>query len=110
MANSDPQSSYANALAGYIFLLAGQLEEAIKFCRRAMETEPQNLLATSGIGQALACALEWEEAHECLGRAADLSSRAPFYLGLLAWVQAASGRQVEACRTLDELAGRAATE
>ena len=110
MANSDPQSPYANALAGYIFLLAGRLEEAIKFSRRALEIEPQNLLATSGIGQALGGALEWEEAHEWLGRAADRSSRARFYLGLLAWVQAASGRQVEARRTLDELEGRAATE
>jgi hypothetical protein len=52
----------------------------------------------------------WDEANEWFGRAVERSARAPFYLGMLAWCQAASGRCQEARRTLGELDRRASIE
>ncbi len=85
------------------------MEEAIKLERRAAEIAPDSLLATWILGLALGGASAWEEANEWLSRAVDRSARAPFHLGLLAWCQAASGRQEQARQTLGELERRAAT-
>jgi TolB-like protein/Flp pilus assembly protein TadD len=106
----DPQSPYANAMAGLTQLMAGRVDEAVTLERQAVEIEPQSLQANYMLGLALAGASEWEEATEWFRHAFDRSSRAPFFLGLLAWGQAASGRGDEARLTLGELEGRAATE
>jgi tetratricopeptide (TPR) repeat protein len=97
-------------MAGLTHLMAGRVEEALRLERRAVEIEPHSLQATYMLGLALAGASAWAEAIEWLSRAVDRSSRAPFYVGLLAWGQAASGRQELARQTLDELERRAATE
>jgi adenylate cyclase len=106
----DPQSPYASAMAGFNHILADRVDEAIKLERRALEIAPDSLLATWALGLALGDASAWEEANEWLSRAVDRSSRAPFYLGMLAWCQAASGSHEQARQTLGELERRAATE
>lgn len=106
----DPQSPYANAMAGLTYLMAGRVEEALKLERRAVEIEPDSLMATHMLGLALAGASAWEDANEWFSRAFERFSRAPFFLGLLAWGQAASGRPGEARQTLDELERRAVAE
>jgi len=110
LVQSDPQSSYACAMAGFANLIAYRVEEAVTLARRAMEMAPDSLLAIWGLGIALAGASVWDEAIEKISRAVDGSSRAPFFLGMLAWCQAASGRQEHARQTLGELERRAATE
>ena len=63
--------SYANAMIGYEHPLAGQIEKALKLFPRAVEIEPQSLLAAWGIGQTLAAASAWGEACEWFRRAVD---------------------------------------
>ena len=75
--------SYANAMIGYEHPLAGQIEKALKLFPRAVEIEPQSLLAAWGIGQTLAAASAGGEACEWFRRAVDRSSLAPFSLGRL---------------------------
>jgi eukaryotic-like serine/threonine-protein kinase len=106
----EPQSSYANAMAGMMYLMAGQAEEAVTLERRALEIAPDSLQATWLLGLALAGASVWGEANEWFNRAVDRSAKAPFYLGLLGWCQAASGRHEDARETLRELELRASKE
>jgi hypothetical protein len=107
---SDPQSSYACAMAGFANLIAYRAEGAVTLERRAVEMAPDSRLAIFGLGMALAGACVWDEAIEKISRAVDESSRAPYFLGMLVWCQAASGRQGQARQTLGELERRAATE
>jgi TolB-like protein/Tfp pilus assembly protein PilF len=106
----DPQSPYANAMAGMAHLLAERVDEAIKLERRAVDIAPDSLQATWLLGLALAGASAWEEAIEWFGRAVNRSSRTPAFLGMLAWCQAAAGRHEEAQQTLRELERRALGE
>jgi hypothetical protein len=59
---------------------------------------------------ALGGASAWEEATEWFSRAVDLSRRAPIFVGMLAWCQAASGRHELARQTLGELERRSPNE
>lgn len=110
IAEADPQSAYANAMAGFTYLQASCMEEAIRLERRAVEIAPDSLQANWLLGLALAGGAVWAEASVWFSRAVERSSRAPFYLGMLAWCQAASGSHDEARRTLSELDRRASIE
>ena len=106
----DPESPYANAMAGFVCLLVDKLEDAVAQTRRAVEIAPDSLQANWLLGLALTAQSNWEEANEWFDRAVTLSSRAPIFLGLLAWCQAASGRHAEALQTLADMERRSATE
>jgi len=106
----DPQSPYANAMAGGTYLQLDRAEEALVHLRRALELDPGSLHATWLLGIALAARSNWREALEWLRRAVTVSARAPHFVGLLAWCQAASGQQAEARQMLAELEHRSASE
>jgi TolB-like protein len=110
IADGEPQSAYANAMAGFTYLQASRVEEAITLERRAVEIAPDSLQANWLLGLALAGGYIWDQANEWFSRAVERSARAPIYLGMLAWCQAASGSQDEARRTLSELDRRASVE
>ena len=57
-----------------------------------------SLLAIWVLGIALAAASVWDEAIEKISRAVGVSSPAPFFLGMLAWCQAAFGWQARHVR------------
>ena len=97
-------------MAGFANLIAYRAEGAVTLERRAVEMAPDSRLAIFGLGMALAGACVWDEAIEKISRAVDESSRAPYFLGMLVWCQAAAGRQGQARQTLGELERRAATE
>lgn len=110
IAQMDPQSPYANGAAALAYLMANQMEESIKFGRTALAMAPDSLVVMWQHALALAGSSAWDEAIEWFGRVVDRSHRAPAYLGLLAWCQAASGRHDQARQTLGELEQRALTE
>ena len=106
----DPQSPWANAMAGGTCLQLDRVEDAVVHLRRALELDPGSLHASWLLGMALAARSNWREAQEWLHRAVTVSARAPHFVGLLAWCQAASGQQAEARQALAELEHRSASE
>jgi tetratricopeptide (TPR) repeat protein len=101
---------YIISVAAGIFDFWGRTNEAVRECRKALDVDPNYLLALYFMGGALSRAGRHGEAIEALERAAGLAGRAPFYLGWLGWALARGGRQAEARACLDALETRAATE
>jgi serine/threonine-protein kinase len=103
----DDQSPLVNTGAGYTYFLAGQYDLGIAECDRALALEPNFII---GIYMKAMCQAQLDrldEAIELLSRAAAMSNRAPFYIGLLGNVYARAGKADEARAILDELeAGR----
>jgi tetratricopeptide (TPR) repeat protein len=106
----DPESSYANVLAGDALLMAGHVEEALKLHKKAEELAPDSVLSAWNYGLSLAEASRWKDAIPRFRKAAELSSGGSYFLGILAWSLAAAGQRAEAQKILSELERRAATE
>jgi TolB-like protein/Flp pilus assembly protein TadD len=103
----DPLSSYVRGLTTMVLLQLGESEEACAAGRQAVEFESSSLLAVWTLGLALAACSRWQEALVQLERAVQLSGEQPFFLGLLAWAEAASGRRDQALQTRARLGGLA---
>jgi len=79
----EPMSPLVNAGAAYALFLARRYDEAAAECEKVLEVDPNFIIAIYVMGMCRAQQGRLPEAIELMERAATMSSRAPFYLGLL---------------------------
>jgi serine/threonine-protein kinase len=79
----EPLSPLVNAGTAYALFLARRYDEAIDECQKALEIDPNFIIAIYVMGMCRAQQSRLAEAIELMERAASMSDRAPFYLGLL---------------------------
>jgi tetratricopeptide (TPR) repeat protein len=108
--NLDPLSVYLEAISGSLGVYSGDIEGAIRALKMVLEKEPGHLFAIYELGLAFSAASRHDDAVIMAERAASLSSRSSFYLGVLAATYARAGREVDARAVLDELTTRMASE
>jgi len=104
---TEPLSPLVNAGAGHTLYLARRYDEAIAACEKSLEIDPNFILATHVIAMCLALQGHLSEAVDLGERAALMSGRAPFYLGVLGHYHARRGalEDVQAIlRELEEIA------
>ncbi|MGC4081507.1 MAG: protein kinase [Vicinamibacterales bacterium] len=104
----DDTSPLVNSGAGYAYFMAGRFDDGAAECDRALETQPNFIIGLYVKGMCRAVQGRLDEAIDLLSRAAAMSNRAPFYLGLLGNFFATAGRVDEAHAILDELQSRVA--
>jgi len=100
---ADPLAALPCAATGVGLLLASRRDEAQGFFEQALAFEPENTLALWGSCMALVGLGRFNEGVGVATRAAALSRRAPFFLGLLGWALGSAGRSAEARSVLEEL-------
>jgi tetratricopeptide (TPR) repeat protein len=76
-------SRVVNSGAAYALFLARRYDEAIAECEKVLELDPNFIIAIYVMGMCRAQQSRLPDAIELMERAATMSSRAPFYLGLL---------------------------
>jgi serine/threonine-protein kinase len=106
--NSDPLSPLINSGAGWMYFLLREYDQAIAECQKCVEIDANFLVGMYVMAMAYARKGEYETAMPLITQAADLSNRAPFYLGLLGQIYAETGRMAETDQVLDELDRRSA--
>jgi eukaryotic-like serine/threonine-protein kinase len=106
---TEPLSPLVNAGAGHTFYLARRYDEAIAACEKGLEIDPNFILGTHVIGMCRAMQGKLAEAVDLGERAATMSGRAPFYLGVLAHYHARRGALEPVQAILEELDTMAAT-
>ena len=106
----DPLNLYCISLEALVLDFLGRPKDAIELCRRALDVDPNYLIALYALGGACSRLAQHDEAIAALERSAALTARAPYYLGWLAWAQARAGRHDEARAGLRELEERSKTE
>jgi len=106
--NADPLSPLVNSGAGWMYFLLREYDQAIAECQKCVEIDTNFLVGMYVMAMAYARKGEYEKAMPLITRAADLSNRAPFYLGLLGQIYAETGRMAEADQVLADLDIRSA--
>jgi Tfp pilus assembly protein PilF len=106
--NADPLSPLVNSGAGWMYFLLREYDQAIAECQKCVEIDANFLVGMYVMAMAYARKGEYDTAMPLITRAADLSNRAPFYLGLLGQIYAETGRMAEAEQVLAELERRSA--
>ncbi|MGQ0735738.1 MAG: protein kinase domain-containing protein [Acidobacteriota bacterium] len=106
----DPLSAYINSMAGLQLVGERRYEEALVECRKALDTEPDYLVALYSVTGAYSRLGRHDEAIAAMERAVSLADRASFYLGILGATYAEAGHVDRARRVLDELDERARHE
>ncbi len=101
----DPLSPFIHGLSSCAFYIMGQFERAESSARRALELQPDYLLALWTHGLAL-CALEQFDAGIAALQRSVALSRAPFFIGACGFGLARAGRNDEARQLLAELEER----
>jgi eukaryotic-like serine/threonine-protein kinase len=100
---TEPLSPLVNAGAGHTYYLARRYAEAIAECEKALEIDPNFILAIHVMGMCRALQGQLDEAIELAQRAASMASRAPFYLGVLGHYYARAGASDSVRVILEEL-------
>ena len=72
-----------NAGAGHTLYLARRYTDAIVECEKALEIDPNFILAVHVMGMCRALQGHLDEAIELAERTVSMAGRAPFYLGVL---------------------------
>ncbi|MCL4846658.1 MAG: protein kinase [Acidobacteria bacterium] len=100
---ADPLAALPHAATGVGLLLAGRRDEAQGYFDQALTYEPENTLALWGSCMALVALGQFDAGVGAAARAAAVTQRAPFFVGLLGWALASAGRSLEAWRALEQL-------
>jgi serine/threonine protein kinase/Flp pilus assembly protein TadD len=98
----DPTSPSLEGTTTYSLYLAGQYDEVIARCRKAIEVDPTFLFYHLHLGHALAAKGMYERAISAFQKA-RLSSNAPFVVARLGYACGAAGRKRQARELLDEM-------
>jgi len=104
---SDPLSSYANAMVGFTYCSAGRYEEAVQACQRAVEFDSESLVARLAHHFALHLSRRFEEAVATAEVGLAISGRMPLVLACLATTFADWRKPEEADAVYAELISRA---
>jgi TolB-like protein/Flp pilus assembly protein TadD len=106
----DPHLPYVWGVAGLAHLFGRRYMEAIAHFERALELEPEDVLALYCAGTCYSAVGRHTEAIANLEKAAALSHRMAILIGLLGAVYARAGMMAEAQANLEELRERAGRE
>src|SRR5262249_31540052 len=106
----DSLSPFAFATSGHTFYVLGEYDEAIPYCERALELQPDFALALQALTIVECERGNFARALDAASRLVSLSNRAPIFLGLLGRACAAAGRRSEALDVLNELQARRSRE
>ena len=106
---TDPLSPLVNAGAGHTLYLARRYTDAIVECEKALEIDPNFILAVHVMGMCRALQGHLDEAIELAERTVSMAGRAPFYLGVLGHYCARAGRH-DTVRAIQEELERLAAE
>jgi tetratricopeptide (TPR) repeat protein len=106
----DPLSVYMETHLGIILCFAGEWAAASEHCSKALELDPQFLVARSTLGISYYLQSRTEQAIRELERAVEASGRDPWPLAHLATVYAGSGVHDKAQHILHELEQRRKSE
>ena len=106
----DPTSLLVTSGVAYTCFLARAYSAGVEACERSLEQDPDFIIAMYVKGMCRAQQGEFGEAIQLLERAAAMSGRAPFYVGLLGNFYGRGGRRDAALRVLAELTERSATQ
>jgi serine/threonine-protein kinase len=107
--DTDPLSPLVNAGAGHTLYLARRYADAIVECEKALEIDPNFILAVHVKGMCRALQGDLNEATELAERTVSMSGRAPFYLGVLGHYRARAGHH-DTVRAIQEELERKAAE
>lgn len=102
----EPRSPMVNSGAAYACFLSKQYAAGVEDCDRALELDANFIIAMYVKGMCRAQQGHLGEAIELLERAATMSGRAPFYVGLLGNFYGRAGQPDQARRILAELTER----
>ena len=104
----DPVSPLVNAMAGWPYHVAGQHQEALEQCSKALEIDPGFLVALWISALAHIELGQFDKAITAAEQGVELSQRSTFLVGTLGCALGRAGRRGEAEQALRELAERAA--
>jgi TolB-like protein len=100
----EPLSPLVNSGAAYTLFMSGEhYKEAVAYCDKALEKDPNFIVAIYVKSMCRAVQSELPEAIELIERAVSMSDRAPFYLGILGNCYGRAGATARAHAVLDEL-------
>ena len=89
----DPTSAQLNMVHGMLFYLARFYDRAVEELGKALEMEPQHILATFFLGLAHLESGRYEEALALVERSTVLSGNTPFWVQGIGYVHASAGRK-----------------
>jgi tetratricopeptide (TPR) repeat protein len=98
----DPLNLMANAEIGWGAYFGGNLDEAVRSCRRTLEMDPNYVFAISCLQMSLAMKKN-PEAIVLAKKLLELTSGDSYFLGQLGWVHGLLGNRQEAERILQQL-------
>jgi len=104
---SDPLSSYANGMVGFTCCSAAKYEEAVQACERAVELDPESLVARLAHHLALHLSRRFEEAVATAEVGLAISGRMPLVMACLGVTFADWDKPKYADAAYEELVGRA---
>ena len=99
----DPLSLMANAQMGWIYYFAGQPNEGIAVCQKAVEMDPNFFSARRYYGLLLESSGQYQQAIEQFEKGRELSGNSPVMTACLGHAYAVAGRRKDAEKMLDEL-------
>jgi TolB-like protein/cytochrome c-type biogenesis protein CcmH/NrfG len=102
----DPLAAFPYGMTACGLLAEGRPDDADALVEQALVFERDNSLALWCSGMAKVATLRFDEGVAALENAAEHSRRGGFFLGVLGWGLAASGRRDEAQAVLEELGSR----
>jgi TolB-like protein/Tfp pilus assembly protein PilF/predicted Ser/Thr protein kinase len=103
----DPLSPFARWRLAYRHYLRREFDLAIRYCRNALELDPNYLAANDFLGLALLQQGKPDEAIQAHEKSVAFARRAPFTLGTLGFAYGMAGQAGQARRLLAELEGLA---
>ena len=106
----DPLNPYVHALSGLIHDVWVSPEAGIEQAMKAIDIDPNYLVALYLIGGCYTHAGRHDDALAVFGKAAEITGRTSFYAAYLAWAQAMAGRTDDARQGLAELEARSRHE
>jgi len=106
----DPLNIYIISITAQVFNFWGFSERGRGDARKALDMDPNSLVGLYVCGGICSRLGHHREARDAFSRAVDVSERAPYYVGYLAWAEATAGNEAQARKGLAELESRSATE
>jgi TolB-like protein/DNA-binding winged helix-turn-helix (wHTH) protein/Tfp pilus assembly protein PilF len=98
----EPGSVEVFGIRGYLSLILGNLDQAIKLCEQAVELDPLRSNSHLNMGQLLYLAGRYDEAHAALQKALDLNPQAAYVHVIVGQILIAEGKPQQALAEIEK--------